>query len=382
MKNSSQKQKKEYKGIQILLKGGIAKQSESHYRVRSQSNQDLWYNVVWKKNHWSCNCIDHQKNHNRCKHINAIDYKLTVEDIKTGLDPLDKDDRCPVCGQEDMVVRNGKRYTRSSGPVQRYICKRCNKRFSGIIKGFKGMKNKASIVTSALDLYFHGLSLRKIVQHLETTYRIKISHVAIHYWMKKYIHLITQYTDRLNINVSGGRWLADETILKVQGRHIILWNLLDAESRFLLAKHISQKRGEEDASILLKKGVNKSKEKPLEIVTDGLSSYNEAIKKEIGTNANEPLIHLQGPLSLGFNNRIERYNETIKNRIKIMAGFHDEESAIRFTDGFAIYYNFIKTHTALNDMTPAMIAGIAPQRYDWLDLIKISNSKKKVKTSL
>jgi transposase-like protein len=165
------------------------------------------------------------------------------------------------------------------------------------------------------------------------------------------------------------RWHADETVLKVNGRHLLLWSLLDSETRFLIATYISQKRGEEEASALLKKALKTSEEQPLEVVTDGLESYSNAIKKELGANPEKPVIHLQGSLTKALNNKMERMNETIKSRTKTMAGLYDEESTIRFADGFAIYYNFIKPHMALDNMTPAMMIGLANEKSNWLDLI-------------
>lgn len=235
------------------------------------------------------------------------------------------------------------------------------------------MKNRADIIAASLDLYYRGLSLRQIVQHLETSHKIKISHGTIYYWIKKYVQLIGRYTQGLNAKFSE-RWHADETVLKVNGRHLLLWSLLDSETRFLIATHISQKRGEEEASALLRKALTTSKEQPLEVVTDGLESYSNAIKKELGTDPEKPVIHLQGSLTKALNNKMERLNGTIKSRTKSMAGMYDEGTTMRFVDGFSIYYNYMRPHMALHYMTPAMMLGITNEQLTWLDMI--AKSKK------
>jgi len=373
MANNNHNQGKENKGIQIVMKGDVKKRSDGHYQVRSQSTQDCWYDIRWEKNHWSCNCQDYLKRGGKCKHIFAIKYVLMLERIKFSSEYAEEENHCPLCKQTTDVIKRGVRINRS-GLQQRYYCKECKRRFTGRPVGFEGMKNRADVIATSLDLYYRGLSLRQIVEHLEMAYKVKVSHGTIYYWIKKYVELVSKYTQELMIGASE-RWHADETVLQVNGRHLILWALLDSETRFLLATHISQRRGEDDASVLLRKGMKTSEEQPLEIVTDGLGSYNKAIKKEIATDPKNPVIHLQGPLSKGLNNKMERMNRTIKSRTKTMAGLCNEASVTIFIEGFKAYYNFVRPHTALN-MTPAMMTGIASEKYDWIELIKKSAKKK------
>jgi len=369
-------QVKENRGIQIVRTGKLKKIDDATYHVPSQSNPKAWYTVNWQKDHWSCDCMDHQKNTRNCKHVYAVKYYQTLEKIKFDTEFLGEDNRCPVCKKTDHVIKRGARYNRS-GKTQRYFCKACNRRFRGRITGFEGMKNRADIIATSLDLYYRGLSLRQIVQHLETSHKIKISHGTVYYWIKKYVQLIGKYTQGLNAKFSE-RWHADETVLKVNGRHLLLWSMLDSETRFLIATHISQKRDEEEASTLLKKALTTSKEQPLEVVTDGLESYSNAIKKELGTDPEKPVIHLQGSLTKALNNKMERLNGTIKSRTKTMAGMYNQDGSIRFAEGFSIYYNYVRPHLALNHMTPAMMLGITNEHLSWMDLIE--KSKKSLET--
>ncbi|KXB02193.1 hypothetical protein AKJ43_02290 [candidate division MSBL1 archaeon SCGC-AAA261D19] len=212
-----------------------------------------------------------------------------------------------------------------------------------------------------------------MAEHLETSHGVKISHTTVHNWLKKYVKLVGQHVKTLAGKTSE-RWHADETLVRVQGRHMVLWGLLDSETRFLIATHISQRRGEKDARTFLRKGVEVSKRKPAEVVTDGLTSYPSAIEQECSED--DPLIHLQGPLSEALNNKMERFFRTVKARTKVAGGFGSEEGAKRFAEGFAIYYNFMKNHRSLGGNTPAQAMGLGPKR-SWLDLITAAiNSKK------
>jgi len=54
-----------------------------------------------------------------------------------------------------------------------------------------------------------------------------------------------------------------------------------------------------------------------------------------------------------------------------MRGLDAEHSAQTMMDGMRVYYNFIRSHTALGDRTPSEKAGIAElSKARWLDLIK------------
>jgi len=129
------------------------------------------------------------------------------------------------------------------------------------------------------------------------------------------------------------RWHADDTYLRVRGRHLTLWALLDSDTRLLLAVHISQRRGEADAKKILEKGLEASKNRPLEVVTDGLPSYASALQT-LKIGGKHPVVHLQGPLSEAMNNKMERFYGTLKSRVRNMCRFESEESARRFAEGF------------------------------------------------
>jgi transposase-like protein len=86
------------------------------------------------------------------------------------------------------VIKKGFR-KRKSGKVHRYECKECGRKFVLHESGFHKMKNKPKIITLALDLYFKGVSLRKIKDHLKQFHGVEVSHMAIYKWIEKYVNL-------------------------------------------------------------------------------------------------------------------------------------------------------------------------------------------------
>ena len=370
--------KREVKAIQLLAKGNNVKIiSQAHYAIRSQTTPNKWYDIIWQKDRWSCQCPDYQKRLGRCKHLHALDYFLMIRDITKGMQEQDDQVKCKYCGSSEHLVKYGPRH-RQSVTTQMFKCKSCEKYFTNR-KGYERMKNQKIAVLSALDLYFRGISLREIQQHLKSTFGCNVSYVTIYNWLKKYVQLVKRYTENLRFNTSD-RWHADETLIRVGGRQMVLWNLLDSETKQWIAKHISETRGKEDAVILFKKGKNRSENPPKEIITDGLPSYPFAIDDQFGSNqnsdSNQKTIHIVGPLVGKINNnRIERFNGSVKGRLKPMGHLNNNVGADLFTDGFEIHYNFIREHLALNGKTPYGASKGSDEGLNWRQLIDKASAK-------
>jgi len=237
---------------------------------------------------------------------------------------------------------------------------------------FEGMRTRAIAIASALDLYFRGLSLRQVQQHLEDFYGIKVTHATIYNWLKKYVQIVNKSIQNIRVKTSE-RWHADETLVRVKGRYVVLWNLLDSETRFHIALQVSRRRDTRNAQKLLRTGLKTTKNKPEELVTDGLASYSKAIEvlcKKADKNADQGIIHLQGPLTEGLNNKMERFYGTLKKRLKTMYHLDNEDTAKIFAEGFAAHYNFVKPHKALNGKTPAQAINATKEKKTWLTLIQ------------
>jgi hypothetical protein len=56
------------------------------------------------------------------------------------------------------------------------------------------------------------------------------------------------------------------------------------------------------------------------------------------------------------NNRIERMNGTLRERVKVTRGWKSYQTPI--AEGQRIAYNFVKPHVALDGKTPAQAAGL------------------------
>jgi hypothetical protein len=137
---------------------------------------------------------------------------------------------------------------------------------------------------------------------------------------------------------------------------------------------VSFNRGTHDAQMLMEEAKRKAGISPKTVTTDKLASYNDGIELTFGSDT----YHKQSkPFTNAGDstNKIERWHSTLKERTKVMRGLKDVESAIQFTDGFIVYYNFFRPHEGLNGATPAEAAGIDYKTKNWADLSRLPVSK-------
>lgn len=99
------------------------------------------------------------------------------------------------------------------------------------------MKSRPQTITSALQLYFTGESLRN-VQKFFRLQGLKINHNTIYKWIKKYVLLMALYLDKITPNVADA-WPADELYLKVKGNPKYLFALMDDQTRIWIAQQVA-----------------------------------------------------------------------------------------------------------------------------------------------
>lgn len=70
------------------------------------------------------------------------------------------------------------------------------------------------------------------------------------------------------------------------------------------------------------------------------------------------------------NNRVERLNGTLRERVKVQRRWKSHKSAI--AEGQCIYYNFVKPHEALEGKTPAEKVGLdlRKRKDKWKNLLE------------
>ena len=137
------------------------------------------------------------------------------------------------------------------------------------------MKHSPQAVTTAMQLYFSGESLRNTQKSIRLL-GVQVSHQTVYNWIGKYVSLMEKYVEKLKPNV-GEIWRADELWLKVKGDMKYLFALMDDETRYLIAQEVADTKLIHDASRLFHKGKEAMGKKPVTLITDGLYAYRSRI---------------------------------------------------------------------------------------------------------
>jgi len=332
---------RELRGLAILSQPGTVIQTgKDEWDVRSQS-KDAYYTVarsfpadrkakILSQATWTCSCPDFQTRNLPCKHIHAVMLSLKLAgDVEEHSTPARVENAepkilCPVC--KSASVRKWGRRKTQYGIVQRYVCHECSHTFV-IDKGFSKMKNSPKTITLTLDLYFKGVSLRKIADHLTQVESVSVNQATILWWIRKYLILLSKYSEKYKADV-GNIWHSDETTVFIKKEnekryYQWIWNVMDAKTRYLLACQVSETRYVKDAQKALKQAKSITNVRPDAIVTDGLMAYKDAIKAEyfgLGRIQN-PHIRLKDFETKPNNNILERLNGTFRERTKVARSF-------------------------------------------------------------
>jgi putative transposase len=140
-------------------------------------------------------------------------------------------------------------------------------------------------------LYFKGVSLRKVADHIKQFYNVPIHNTSVLRWIQRFGEEVSPFVDSLPLPHLSGIHHIDEMVVHVRkekidkGHYQWLWNLIDNTTRFWISSKISQRREIIDARNVFQDAKSKTP-KPKAVIHDGLWTYNEAFQKEYYTKKN------------------------------------------------------------------------------------------------
>jgi transposase-like protein len=341
----------------------------------------VFYTVKALGEEWVCSCPDFEYRADKieeCKHIVGVRLwvaaRVELEDKPRPKVFAEDAVQCAKCGSI-RVVKNGIKRKR-----QAFVCRDCGHRFTeGSL--LKGSRYSPEMVSLTLDLYFSGMSLRKIARTVNNHYGLRLGNATIYRWIQKFVPRISEYVNSLSPELSE-TWHADELFVKMKGgvkdnqygqeNMAYLWNIMDRRTRFLLTSKLSRARdmgGAARAFIEAKRNAHESK--PERVFTDAHKAYGEGISFAFGSEKPRHIANSGVNKPHATNNRIERLNGTLRERVKVQRGWKSFNTKI--AEGQRIHYNFVKPHQALDGQTPAEAAGVGVKGENkWLELLKAS----------
>lgn len=377
------------RGLELSKTATIAETEDGAFSVPSQTSTNVSYEVRLLGTQWVCSCPDFETRADVidcCKHGFAVRFWIAA---RVELEQKPKPQifapdaiQCVRCGSI-RVIRFGTRRDK-----QTFRCNDCNSRFTPSL--IKKAKYSPETITLTLDLYFSGMSFAKIARSLNDNLDMHLGAASIYRWVKKFVPLIAEYVNSLSPQLSE-TWQADELFVKMKGGEketqykqksmAYLWNVLDRKTRFLLASKLSEHRDVGGAARAFQEAVkNAGGSLPEKIFTDGLNKYSEGISFAFsGQSKPEHVARMGVGKPHANNNRVERLNGTLRERVKVQRGWKSMSTPI--AEGQRIHYNFVKPHMALEGQTPAQAALISPeQKGTWASLLKTALSTTRTET--
>ena len=357
------------RGLALYRAGQVQKMGDGDYRIKSRRS-DILHEVKRFSFGWACSCPDHLETLADCKHICAVQFECGERHI------IERPDQtlCKLCDSPN-IIRKG---TQSGRP--RFLCRSCGKFFTDNL-GFEGMRNSPEHIVTAVDLVFSGLSTRKAANSVGRM-GCKASHVSVYRWAESYGRLMETYLDMVRPHV-GEMWRTDEVYMKIRGDRKYLFAMLDAKTRYWIARQVATHKGTDDVRPLFIRARVVAGKVPSLLISDGAPNFGEAHHDEYAPknylckdSRHEPHIRLDGDPN---NNQMESFNgNTIRMREKVTRGLKKEDSAI--LSGLQTYHNHVRPHLGLPDgQTPGEAAGIHVEGEDgWLTII-LAAAKSKAK---
>ena len=293
---------------------------------------------------------------------------VITEDIMEVIDrTLLRTAQCKFCASRDVV-----RFGHNVKGIPQWFCKRCKRKFQDN-QALPRMRSPMDQQSAALSMFYGGMSLKDIRTHLAQEYQNdSISRSTLERWILRFTKIAVDEATKHTPKV-GRTWVCDETVLRLGGdgeggRNVWFFDLIDADTRFLLASHLAFTRTIKAAQAVMEQAYERAGKAPERVVTDGLNVYIDAIERTFGAESKH--VQSQPFVEKDSTNLIERFHSTLKTRTDIMRGLKRPGATRELLTGFLVYYNFLRPHDALNGKTPAEAAGIDYPFKGWGDVVQ------------
>ena len=254
---------------------------------------------------------------------------------------------CKVCGShhtvKDGMVKN----------VQRWKCKTCGRKFLDNGAMF-GLKTPAIQVMSGLSLYYKGVSFGAIRKNLQKDFHNCPSASTIYRWTHRAPRNIMNAVKYYHPDVSD-TWIVDENALTISGKQVLIQDVIDKDSSFLLASQISLKHNNKDIELLMEDAIKKAAKFPRAVISpvlaESLRKLNLPTHASFGYRKNAFTIQEQS------SPEYERIHAMFLERAGVMAVLKSVERAVEFTNGWLVQHNYFDPQEYMDGQTPAEAVG-------------------------
>lgn len=224
-------------------------------------------------------------------------------------------------------------------------------------------KERERVVEVALEK--EELSARELAWHITDHEGYYISESSVYRILREYglltapAHIIMSASDEFKDKTSypNQMWQTDFTYFKIIGwGWYYLSTVLDDYSRYIVAWELCKGMKAEDAESTVRQALahaNLPKNKRPKLLSDNGSSYVAHEFKSYLKGENITPVHGR-PLHPQTQGKIERYNRSLKNIIKL-DNYYSTEELERAVAKFVEHYNHHRYHESISNCTPAQV---------------------------
>jgi transposase-like protein len=232
---------------------------------------------------------------------------------------------CKYC-QSSHVIKYG-----SYKDVPRFYCRACNRKFVST-DTIPKMQTPTKVIADSLNMHYEGMSYAEIRRNFIQQDSNYVSKVTPYNWEKRFTDLAIKEADKYHPKV-GDTWQSDETVVhnNFGGKKKRLWliDIIDKDTRFLLATRLSLNRNGRDIALAMKEAKEKAGKSPKRILTDGWGGYRDGIELTFGSETKH-VVTTPFEDKEHSTNIVERVQGTLKERTKVMRGLKTLESMEHF----------------------------------------------------
>jgi putative transposase len=258
---------------------------------------------------------------------------------------------CKYC-QSSNTVKYG-----FKGKTQYYKCKDCGRKFAGRITP-EGMRFPSTIISESLALFQNGLSPYEISRHLIGNKGVFVHPTSIWRWVIRYSRNAVGKLN--NIQMDSYRWFIDETVEKIAGQDIWIWDVIDYKTGFIITTHASLTKNPRSTIEILSEAQSRTLRVPDQIISPKMKIYPNAIENVFGSDGTHIVINDSSDDS----SVVEKFRSVIKERRRIIKRLRKVENVRIILNGFIVYYNFFRPQQVLDLQTPGHKAGLTITRFD------------------
>ena len=163
-----------------------------------------------------------------------------------------------------------------------------------------------------------------------------------------------------NIKIDSDRWFIDETVEKIAGQDILIWDIIDYKTGFIITTHASLTKNPRSTIEILSEAQTRTSRVPDQIISPKMKIYPNAIENVFGSDGT----HIVVKDSSDDSGLLDKFRSVIKDRRRTIKRLRKLENVRLILNGFIVYYNFFRPQQVLDLQTPGRKAGVTITRFD------------------